>query len=57
MLSREYAATDPSSSPTIGVKVLAMWTGSRFDYGSAIQFPNRPDRPVKGCTTTMQPRR
>jgi hypothetical protein len=57
MLSREYAPADPSSSPTIGVKVLAMWTGSRFDYSEAVQFPNTADRPVNGCTSTLRPRR
>jgi hypothetical protein len=29
MFSREYAPTDPGSSPTIGVKVLAMWPWRR----------------------------
>ncbi len=55
MLSREYAPADPSSSPTRGVKVLAMWTGSRFDFSAATQFVNSPAKPVRGCSRTLQP--
>ncbi|MFF5077706.1 hypothetical protein ACFY36_11680 [Actinoplanes sp. NPDC000266] len=56
MLSRDYGPVAPSGTPTFGVKVLAMWTGTRLDFSTPVQFPSPREQDVKGCTTTVQPR-
>jgi hypothetical protein len=56
MLSRDYRRDDPDGAPSLGVKVLAMWTGGALDYGEPVRFAQDPAALVKGCTTTLQPR-